>query len=129
MPRRTYNNSVIVDPTTNCWLWQGRVDPYGTPITSIHGRTIRVAYAYYAQKHPESSPARLIHTCPERPQQRICVNPDHLTAKQNLFSEVARLKEQLKSDDLSPADREEVQGVIDEMAAIEAELMKGKPKG
>lgn len=70
---------ITIDESKGCWLWTGRTDAYGHPISTYpksheqRGKTFRVAHGNFEATHGYK-PVRLKHTC-NSPR---CVNPEHL---------------------------------------------------
>ncbi len=63
--------------SSDCWLWNGKIDPHGYSLFSIQGkwnRAHRVAYTLFIGPIPKN--LTLDHLC----RVRNCVNPNHLEA-------------------------------------------------
>lgn len=76
-PRRRVNwadgQSYEIDPLSRCWLWGGKIDPYGYGLAA-GALAHRMSYEFHIGPIPGGMV--LDHTC----RQRSCVNPDHLEA-------------------------------------------------
>jgi hypothetical protein len=77
-----FRSRCSVDPTTECWLWQGRFrEAFGQQreaVCTFRGKqqlAQRVAYRLFVGQEPPGTQIR--HTCK---QQVLCCNPDHLYA-------------------------------------------------
>lgn len=63
-----------IDPIFGCWLWRGRVDRDGYPVTRERRAAHRAVYEELIG--PIAAGLVLDHLC----RRRRCVNPDHLEA-------------------------------------------------
>lgn len=59
---------------TPCWIWTGRLDPYGYVQFARDGQTPGHRYFYEKAKGPIAAGLHLDHLC----RNPACVNPDHL---------------------------------------------------
>ena len=68
----------VIEPGSDCWLWQGTTNADGYPIVRMNSRLRAARRAVYERHHgQELKPVwhlYLKHGCPRR-----CVNPDHMT--------------------------------------------------
>jgi len=67
----------LVDPTTDCWIWQGGLSHNGYAITSVNGSGRNADRVYYEQAYgPIPEGMQVDHLCVDP----RCVNPAHLEA-------------------------------------------------
>src|SRR6266568_1353856 len=66
-----------VDKTPTCWLWRGALTTSGYPICTINGKNYGGHILSWQWAHNKKVPKGLVllHSC----DQRICINPGHLT--------------------------------------------------
>jgi HNH endonuclease len=75
-PVRRFEERIIKDEN-GCWIWQGKVSPWGRAVFKVNAQTVYVhkwAYEYYRGPVPDG--LVLDHLC----KTPICVNPDHMEA-------------------------------------------------
>jgi hypothetical protein len=70
-----WQDRIIAQQDTGCWLWQGRVEPGGHGQFTRDGRTLRAHRVAWEETHGPVPPGSIVsHAC-EVPS---CCNPDHL---------------------------------------------------
>jgi hypothetical protein len=71
----SFKSKVLVDAITNCWNWQGYVEPNGYGHVSYKDKTIRAhRLSYILFKGNVNDGLVIAHSC----NNRKCCNPDHL---------------------------------------------------
>ena len=70
-----WQDRIIPQPDTGCWLWQGRVEPGGHGQFTRGGKVLRAHRVAWEETHgPVPDGVLVAHTCGEP----SCCNPDHL---------------------------------------------------
>lgn len=72
----------IVNPATNCWIWQRSTDgKYGTlSVVLADGtrKTVKAHRYFYEQKHGPIPDGKVLDHVKDRCISKLCVNPDHV---------------------------------------------------
>jgi hypothetical protein len=71
-----FHGECVIDPKTDCWIWQRAKTPKGYGQKCLPGRIVVVAHRWYYEQAKGVIPEdlQLDHLCRNPP----CVNPDHL---------------------------------------------------
>jgi hypothetical protein len=71
-----WQDRVVAQPDTGCWLWQGRVDTRGRPQFTRDGKTLYAHRVAWAEANGQSVPEGMLvmQTCGAS----VCCNPSHL---------------------------------------------------
>ncbi len=76
-------SNIIVDKDTECWIWQGALQPSGYGVIRYQSRKVYChRLAYLAFKGPLEPLKVLDHLC----RNKACANPDHLESVSQIIN-------------------------------------------
>ena len=87
--RRTLDRLSIPEPNSGCFLWFGALRCSGYGYVMLEGRGVGVHRLSYCLCHGEvPKDAHVLHRCDNR----VCINPDHLTLGNNADNVADRVR-------------------------------------